>query len=125
MRRPHRRQRLDLHIPRPQVADQVARVQPAHTVRHNINRFAAGFGLDLAQELDGALLDRRRRAHRGRDDLDAVGVQRLFDAPPVVDAGEELADWAQLVEAEEAVREYDGVFGGLVCVAEGGEVVFD
>lgn len=125
MRRRHRGQRLDLQIPRLQMADQVSRVQPTHAVRDDIDRLAPRFRSDVLQQRHRALLDGPRGGHARGDHLDVVGGQGFFDPAPVLHAGQESAGQAELVEAQEAVREHDRVARGLVCGAEGGEVVFD
>lgn len=118
-----RGQAEDVHVGRLEPADHVAGVEAAHAVRDDVDALAVGLFLNVLAQFGGALFDGRGGGHRGEDHFDVVRLEGLGDAAPVVDAGEELADQVELVEAEEAVGEDDGVGGGSVFGADVGVVV--
>ena len=103
MRSRYRRQAQNLDIVRLEAGNHIAGVQAAHAVRNDVYGFAVCFGGDVLAELQGALFDAAGRGDGGRDYFDAVCAHGVRDAAPVVNAGEETACYAELVEAEEAV----------------------
>lgn len=89
----------DLDVGGVQPRHHVPGIEPAHTMRDNVDALAVGLGRDVLAELEGALFDGARGGHARDDDLHAGGTHGLRDAAPVVHAREELAGEAQLVEA--------------------------
>lgn len=120
MRARDRGQAEHVYVWRFEPADHVAGVEPAHAVRDDVDALAAGLGFDVAAQFGGALFDGGGGRDRGEDYGDVVGLEGFGDAAPVVDAWEELADEVELVEAEEAVGEDDGVEGGSWSGLDGG-----
>ena len=114
MRTRDRGQAEHVDVGRLEPADHVASVQASHAVRDDVDALAARLFLDVLAQFGGALFNGRGGGNRGEDYFDIVCLEGFGDAAPVVDAGKKLADQVELVEAEEAVGEDNGV-GGRPC----------
>lgn len=103
-----RDQGADVDVGWLQVRDHVPRVQAAHAVGDDVDAPAPGGAGNVLTELGGALLDAAGRRHGRCDDLDAVGPQRVGDAPPVVHRRQQVARDLELGEAQQPVGQDDG-----------------
>lgn len=83
--------------------------------------FRRQFVEDLRVEGLCTLVDGSRRGHRRRDALDAVRVEGVLDAPPVMHARQELARQPELVKAHQAMGQDDRVPWDLVIGLKVGE----
>jgi len=93
--------------------------------RNNIHSLSLRFPLNVLRQLGSPLLNTSARRYNSGNHLNAFRGQRFGDAAPVMQSRQVRSSNVQLIETEKSMRQDDGILGGLVVLAQSGEVVFD